>query len=118
MRSKQTPEAFCRSRHGSDLFFWPGIAMDRAFRWLAVLATAVGLVGLLPRGFSQGCIPAHYMSLSLGAEGITYLAPGHWEADVSYRYLHSEDVFFGTQEQPQLHEVGGRNTIHSIDVTA
>jgi hypothetical protein len=54
----------------------------------------------------------------LGAQGVTYLNPGQWEAGVSYRYLHSEDVFIGTQEQPQLHDVGGRNTIHSIDVSA
>jgi hypothetical protein len=66
----------------------------------------------------QGCIPAHYISLSLGAEGINYLDAGHWQADVSYRYLHSENVFVGSAEQPQLHEAGGRNTIHSIDVTA
>jgi hypothetical protein len=118
MRSKQPPEAFSHSRRGSDLLSWPCLRVDRAFRRFAVLATAVSLVALLPRAFSQGCIPAHYMSLSLGAEGITYLAPGQWEGDVSYRYLHSEDVFFGTQEQPQLHDVGGRNTIHSIDLTA
>jgi hypothetical protein len=78
------------------------------------------LTGLFcaPRlAFSQGCIPAHYISLSLGAEGINYLEAGQWEADVSYRYLHSERVFAGTAEQPQLHDVGGRNTINSVDVT-
>lgn len=68
--------------------------------------------------YSQGCIPAHYISLSLGAEGINYLQPGQWEADVSYRYLHSENVFIGTEEQPQLHRLGGRNTIHSFDLNA
>jgi hypothetical protein len=55
------------------------------------------------------------MSLSLGAQGIQYLDPNQWEGDVSYRYLHSENVFSGTQEQPQLHTVGGRNSVHSID---
>ena len=58
------------------------------------------------------------MSLSLGAEGIQYLASGEWEVDVSYRYLHSENVFVGRKEQPQFHDVGGRNTVHSIDLTA
>jgi hypothetical protein len=74
------------------------------------------LVGAARLAFSQGCIPAHYISLSLGAQGINYLQPGQWEADVSYRYLHSENVFEGTAEQPQLHNVGGRNTIHSFDL--
>jgi len=58
------------------------------------------------------------MALSLGAEGITYLAPGHWEAAVSYRYLHSGSVFIGESEQPQI-EAAGQNTItdiHSFDV--
>ncbi len=78
----------------------------------------LGLLSVPRSACSQGCIPAHYISLSLGAEGINYLQPGQWEADVSYRYLHSEDVFVGSEEQPQLHPVGGRNTIHSIDVAA
>ena len=76
------------------------------------------LILLEQRAPGQGCVPAHYISLSLGAEGITYLDPGQWEADVSYRYLHSERVFSGSDEQPQSHSIGGRNTIHSIDVTA
>ncbi|HZR19864.1 MAG TPA: hypothetical protein VFE51_21445 [Verrucomicrobiae bacterium] len=82
---------------------WPVIALFLA--WSSKLA--------LP----QGCIPAHYISLNLDAQGISYLNPGQWEADVSYRYLHSERVFSGSDEQPQLHGVGGRNTIHSFDVT-
>jgi hypothetical protein len=76
------------------------------------------LLGAARLAFSQGCIPAHYISLSLGAQGINYLEPGGWEADVSYRYLHAEHVFEGTTEQPQLHSVGGRNSIHSFDVDA
>src|SRR5581483_8591322 len=74
---------------------WPVIALFLA--WSSKLA--------LP----QGCIPAHYISLNLDAQGISYLNPGQWEADVSYRYLHSERVFSGSDEQPQLHGVGGRN---------
>jgi hypothetical protein len=58
------------------------------------------------------------MSLSLGAQGIEYLNAGQWEADVGYRYLHSDQVFMGKQEQPQLYNVGGRNTINSFDLTA
>jgi len=85
---------------------------------LYVFATIVGVLAFAPRAFPQGCIPDHYMSLSLGAEGIQYLPSGEWEGGVSYRYLHSENVFIGREEQPQLHEVGGRNSVHSIDLTA
>src|ERR1700676_855376 len=74
---------------------------------------AVALFAAPQAVFPQGCIPAHYMSLSLGAQGIQYLNPGQWEGDISYRYLHSENVFSGTQEQPQLHNKGGRNSVHS-----
>jgi hypothetical protein len=74
---------------------------------------------LAPRiSFPQGCVPAHYVSLSLGAQGVSYLNPGQWEGDVSYRYLHSEHVFQGTQERPDLYNVGGRLTINSFDLTA
>jgi len=68
--------------------------------------------------FSQGCIPARHISLHLGAEGVSYLDAGQWEGGISYRYLDSEDVFRGAEEQPQLHELGGRITAHSIDLSA
>ncbi len=79
---------------------------------------ALALLAVPQAAHPQGCIPAHYMSLSLGAQGITYLNAGEWEGDVSYRYLHSENVFSGTQEQPQLHDGGGRNSVHSLDLAA
>jgi hypothetical protein len=85
---------------------------------LRICLLAIALLAPPRTGFSQGCIPAHYMSLSLGAQGIQYLDENQWEADVSYRYLHSEHVFIGTHEQPQLHDVGGRNTINSFDIAA
>jgi len=66
--------------------------------------------------FAQGCIPAHYVSLSLGAQGISYLQPGQFEGDLFYRYLDSDVVFIGTEEQPQLYDVGGRHTINSFDL--
>ena len=93
----------------------------RPFSFAALYSPAfligLGWLGSATSGRSQGCIPAHYISLSLGAEGVNYLRPGQLEGEVSYRYLHSENVFIGTHEQPQLHDVGGRNTIHSIDVS-
>jgi hypothetical protein len=46
------------------------------------------------------------MSLGLGGLNFGYLAPGEWEAVVSYRFLHSENVFIGTAEQPQIKAAG------------
>src|SRR3954467_3549306 len=66
--------------------------------------------------FAQGCIPAHYVSLSLGAQGISYLQPGQFEGDLFYRYLYSDVVFIGTQEQSQLYEQGARHAINSFDL--
>src|SRR5215213_5353074 len=66
--------------------------------------------------FAQGCIPAHYVSLGLGARGISYLQPGQFEGDIFYRYLYSDVVFIGTEEQPQLYGQGGRHAINSFDL--
>src|SRR2546429_4415760 len=84
----------------------------------ASLAVALGLLSGPPRAFSQGCIPARHMALSLGAEGISYLEADHWQATLSYRYLRSEHIFIGESEQTQI-EAAGHNTItdiHSFDV--
>jgi hypothetical protein len=88
----------------------------RAGKGLGCLA----IVGLLSARvvFAQGCIPAHYVSLSLGAQGISYLQPGQFQGDLFYRYLYSDKVFIGTEEQPQLYDLGGRHAIHSIDLNA
>jgi len=85
-----------------------------ASRGLGCLA----IVGLLSARvlLAQGCIPAHYVSLSLGAQGISYLKPGQFEGDLFYRYLYSDVVFIGTEEQPQLYGQGGRHAINSFDL--
>ena len=57
-----------------------------------------------------------YVALSLGAQGLSYLQPGQWELDISYRYLHSDRLYQGTQEQPQLKDLAIAN-INSFDVT-
>src|SRR5271169_3219613 len=57
------------------------------------------------------------MALSLGADGLAYLPPGGWQADGSYRWLHSDRFFSGTQEQPALRNLVVAD-INSIDVTA
>jgi hypothetical protein len=79
--------------------------------WTLSTLVTIGLL-LAPRIASpQGCIPARYLSLSLGAKGISYLNPGQWEGEVSYRYLYSDKVFVGTEERPDLYDVGGRLTL-------
>jgi hypothetical protein len=59
------------------------------------------------------------MALSLSAEGISYLAPGHAEVSLSYRYLHSESIFIGDHEQEQIEKanLGNITDIHSFDVS-
>ena len=57
------------------------------------------------------------MALSLGAEGISYLEGHKWDAGVSYRYLHSDRVFSGSDDQPALRD-SSFSDIHSFDVTA
>src|SRR5689334_15817774 len=90
-------------------------------RWHRCTSKALGclaIVGSLSVRvlFAQGCIPAHYVSLSLGAQGISYLEPGQFEGGLFYRYLYSDVVFIGTEEQPQLYDVGGRHAINSFDL--
>ena len=57
------------------------------------------------------------MALSLGAQGVAYLEDHQWDASVSYRYLHADRVFSGTQEQPALRD-SSVSDIHSVDITA
>ncbi len=42
-------------------------------------------------------MPARHMSLSLGARDVSYLRSGEMEVTVSYRFLHSENIFTGTE---------------------
>lgn len=83
---------------------------------LGLSLTAVAT--LLPvQGWGQGCSPIRYMALSLSSEGIRSLDAHEWEATVSYRFLHSERIFIGDREQPQLQNPNGpRVDLHSVDV--
>src|SRR5437879_1445824 len=57
------------------------------------------------------------MALSLSAEGITYVKPHEWDVSLSYRFLHSESIFVGDTERPDLQNPNGpRLDVHSIDV--
>jgi hypothetical protein len=60
------------------------------------------------------------MALSLGAQGMTYLEPGHWQGTMAYRYLHTEEVFIGDEYHPEFESshTNPNITVHSIDVTA
>lgn len=51
-------------------------------------------------------MPARHMSLSLGTRNVSYLQPGEVEVTVSYRFLHSENIFVGTKERPEIKAAG------------
>ena len=56
------------------------------------------------------------MALSLGAQGIAYLEDQQWDVGLSYRYLHSDRVFSGSHDQPDLRD-SSVSDIHSFDLT-
>jgi hypothetical protein len=59
------------------------------------------------------------MALSLGAEGVTHLEAGQWQVSVNYRYLYADEGYIGDRVWPQYKDViGGRISIHSIDLQA
>ncbi|MFQ5684693.1 MAG: hypothetical protein ACE5HC_15665 [Candidatus Binatia bacterium] len=55
----------------------------------------------------------------MGTRDVAYLNSGQWETTISYRYLHSENLFIGADEQTQVREAGAepRHTRHSIDLS-
>jgi hypothetical protein len=59
------------------------------------------------------------MALSLGAEGVTHLEPGDWEATVGYRYLDAQKGYTGREYDGNYAErVGAHIIVHSWDVQA
>ena len=59
------------------------------------------------------------MALSLGAEGVTHLEAGQWQASVNYRYLYADEGYIGDRVWSQYGNViGARISIHSVDVQA
>ena len=62
-------------------------------------------------------MPARYLTLSLSAAGIDYLDAGQWETSVGFRFLHSDRLFIGTQEQTQLGNFVVAN-LYSFDLRA
>lgn len=56
------------------------------------------------------------MALSLGAQGICYLEGQNWDVSLSYRYLHSDRIFSGSHDLPELRN-SSVSDIHSVDLT-
>lgn len=59
------------------------------------------------------------MSPSLGTRDISYLNTGQWEVTLSYRFLHSENIYIGTDFQPQIKAAGSepRIDVNSVDLS-
>lgn len=47
-------------------------------------------------------MPVKHMSLSLGTRNVSYLNASQLEMTISYRFLHSENIYIGTEEQQQI----------------
>ncbi len=62
-------------------------------------------------------MPAKFMSPSLG--NTTPLESGRWEMSVSTRVIHSEDIYIGSKEQPQIKAAGAEPLIDvsSMDIS-
>ncbi len=62
---------------------------------------------------------ARHMSPSLGTRDISYLNSGQWEMNTSYRFLHSDDIYIGTDFQPQITAAGNepRLDVNSFDLS-
>lgn len=60
-------------------------------------------------------------ALSLGAHGdhYSYLDKGEWQAQLGYRWLHSDRHYLGSEEQTHRQEEGSEviNKVHTFDVT-
>jgi len=56
------------------------------------------------------------MALSLGAEGIEYLEPGHFQSFVSYRWLTADTGYIGADKWGKYDDVVGADIkVHSVD---
>ena len=62
-------------------------------------------------------MPIKFVPLSLGAQGISELTGGEWQASLSYRYLFADDGYLGTKKFPGYDNFpGNRITINSVDL--
>ena len=58
------------------------------------------------------------MALSVGADGVSHLEAGQWQASVNYRYLETGDRFIGDEVWENSDAIGARMWIHSVDLQA
>ena len=56
----------------------------------------------------------------MGAQGNSYLEPGHWQCSLAYRWLHSDRHFRGGREEANRQAEGSEviNDVHTFDLTA
>ena len=86
---------------------------------MILMAVLVFLVGLTTHLQAQGCVPARFMALSLGPNGITPLQPGEWQVGANFRYLYADEGWLGTHQWPAYSTVvGNQITVVSTDVQA
>ncbi|MEO7598940.1 MAG: hypothetical protein ABIV50_08405 [Opitutus sp.] len=83
------------------------------------MAVVVFFVGHSTQLHGQGCVPARFMALSLGPDGITLLQPGEWQVGTAFRYLYADEGWLGTHRWPAYSTVvGNRITVVSTDLQA
>jgi hypothetical protein len=82
---------------------------------LALISAATSSV----TAYAQGCIPARFMALSLGPDGIVQLRPGEWQVGASFRYLYADEGWRGTDPWPEYATiVGNQITVITTDFQA
>jgi hypothetical protein len=57
------------------------------------------------------------VAFSLGAEGLSFLHPGQWEAGIAYRYLHADKVYIENKYVDLGKDSNPDITVHSLDLT-
>ena len=88
-------------------------------RLLAFALACVGVSALSVTANAQGCIPARFMALSLGPDGIVQLRPGEWQVGASFRYLYADEGWRGTNPWPEYATiVGNQITVITTDIQA
>jgi hypothetical protein len=57
------------------------------------------------------------MALSLGAEGVSHLEAGQWQASANYRFLYADKGYVGADRDPFYKQrIGARLTLNSLDL--
>jgi hypothetical protein len=83
-------------------------------RILIIIVLSAGFTGNL---IAQGCLPAKHIPPNLGTQNLSYLVDGQWEVGLSYRYLHSDRYFKGSEEWVEVMNMGAEPIMngHTID---